>query len=53
MKKLNTLAIAVAASAFMLVGCNSSQTLTPAKQGEVEIVEYCSGKEYVTNDESL
>ena len=51
MKKLNTLAIVAATSVFMLVGCNSSQTLTPAKQGEVEIVEYCSGKEYVTNDE--
>ncbi|MAO46767.1 MAG: hypothetical protein CL823_06410 [Crocinitomicaceae bacterium] len=49
MKKLNTLAIAVAASAFMLVGCKGSQQITPAQQGEVEIVEYCTGSEFNTD----
>jgi hypothetical protein len=51
MKNLNTLAIVFVTASFILVGCNSSQQLTPSQQGEVEIVEYCSGKEYVTNDE--
>ena len=49
MKKLNTLAIALAASVFMLVGCKESQQLTPSQQGEVEIVEYCTGSEFNTD----
>ena len=49
MKNFNTLAIAIAASAMMLVGCKGSKQLTPAEQGEVEIIEYCTGPEYNTD----
>ena len=34
---------------FLLVGCSGSQSLTPAQQGEVEIIEYCTGSEYNTD----
>jgi len=49
MKNLNTLAIAFVTASFILVGCNSSQQLTPSQQGEVEIIEYCTGNDY-SND---
>jgi len=46
MKNLNTLILAIASAAFMLVGCNSSQELTPSDLGEVVIVEHCAGEEW-------
>ena len=49
MKNLNKLTIAIAASVMMLVGCKGSKQLTPAEQGEVEIIEYCTGPEYNTD----
>ncbi len=50
MKNFNTIAIAFVTIGLLLVGCNGSKSVTPSQQGEVEIVEHCSGKEYTTND---
>ena len=53
MKNLKTLALAFSAVAFLLVGCSGSKSLTPAQQGEVEIIEYCTGSEYNTDKENF
>tara|TARA_B100000427_G_scaffold325812_1_gene333334 strand:+ start:2944 stop:3510 length:567 start_codon:yes stop_codon:yes gene_type:complete len=49
MKNLNTLVLALATGALMLIGCSGSKQLTPEQQGEVEIIEYCTGSEFNTD----
>lgn len=51
MKHLNTLVLAFYTVAFFLVGCNNIQQVTPADQGAVEIVEFCTGSDYSTNED--
>ena len=44
MKNIHIIAISVFAIA--LSGCKGSQAITPTQNGEVEILEYCTGSEY-------
>ena len=39
MKNLNTLILAIATLGLILTGCKVAETLTPAQQGEVEIID--------------
>ena len=51
--KYSSILLCAAAGAFALTGCkgNKDTTSTPVSRGEVEIVEYCSGPEFLTNGE--
>ena len=49
MKNFNTLFLAFASLGLLLVGCKGPETLTPSQQGEVEIIEYCTGSEFNTD----
>ena len=49
MKKIHTLAIAAVAMTLGLAGCKSSNSITPSQNGEVEIIEYCTGSDYNTD----
>ena len=54
MNKLHyTLALLGATTALMLSSCKGSKdtSSTPETRGEVRIVEYCSGPEFLTNGE--
>ena len=46
MKNIHTLSIAVFAVTLGLAGCKGSQAITPSQNGEVEIIEYCTGSDY-------
>jgi hypothetical protein len=50
---LHTIALIGAASALVLSGCKGGKdtSSTPETRGEVRIVEYCSGPEFLTNGE--
>jgi hypothetical protein len=50
MKNIHTLAIAVFAVTLGLAGCKGSQAITPSQNGEVEIIEYCTGSDYNSDD---
>jgi hypothetical protein len=49
--KLSSLMLCAAAVGFALTGCKGKKDTasTPVSRGEVRIVEYCSGPEYLTN----
>lgn len=51
--KFSTLAWLAAGTALVLSGCkgNKETASTPETRGEVRIVEYCSGPDYLTNGE--
>jgi hypothetical protein len=51
--KFSTLAWLAAGTALILSGCkgNKETASTPETRGEVRIVEYCSGPDYLTNGE--
>lgn len=51
--KFSTLAWLAAGTALILSGCkgNKETSSTPETRGEVRIVEYCSGPDYLTNGE--
>jgi len=51
--KFSTLAMLAAGTALVLSGCkgNKETASTPETRGEVRIVEYCSGPDYLTNGE--
>lgn len=51
--KLSSLLLCAAAGAFALTGCKGKKDTasTPVSRGEVRIVEYCSGPEFLTNGE--
>ena len=51
--KLSSILLCAAAGAFALTGCkgNKDTASTPVSRGEVRIVEYCSGPEFLTNGE--
>jgi hypothetical protein len=51
--KLSSILLCAAAGAFALTGCkgNKDTASTPESRGEVRIVEYCSGPEFLTNGE--
>jgi len=46
--KIKTICFAVTAIIISLVGCkgNQANTITPTQNGEVEIIEYCTGADY-------
>ncbi|HHZ97078.1 MAG TPA: hypothetical protein EYN28_07710 [Flavobacteriales bacterium] len=44
--KIQTLGIAVFAITIGLAGCKGSQAITPSQNGEIEIIEYCTGSEF-------
>jgi len=46
MNTIKTLCIAASAIIFSLAGCKGNQAITPTQNGEVEIIEYCTGSEY-------
>ena len=46
MKNIHIIAISVFAISISLAGCKGSQAITPTQNGEVEILEYCTGSEY-------
>lgn len=51
--KFSTLALLAAGTALVMSGCkgNKETASTPETRGEVRIVEYCSGPDYLTNGE--
>ncbi|MFZ9055214.1 MAG: hypothetical protein ACO2ZL_05335 [Flavobacteriales bacterium] len=51
--KFSTLALLAAGTALVFSGCkgNKETASTPETRGEVRIVEYCSGPDYLTNGE--
>ena len=46
--KIKTICFAATALIISLVGCKANQanTITPSQNGEVEIIEYCTGADY-------
>jgi hypothetical protein len=52
-KVLHTFALLGATTALLLTGCKGGKdtSSTPQTRGEVRIVEYCSGPEFLTNGE--
>jgi len=44
--KIQTLGIAVFTISLGLAGCKGSKAITPAQNGEVEIIEFCTGPDY-------
>jgi len=53
MKSIHTLTVSFAVLALAFTGCKVEKetTSTPDSRGEVRIVEYCSGPEFLTNGE--
>jgi len=53
MKSIHTLTVSFAVLALAFTGCKGEKetTSTPDSRGEVRIVEYCSGPEFLTNGE--
>tara|TARA_B110000091_G_scaffold39599_1_gene42738 strand:+ start:167 stop:733 length:567 start_codon:yes stop_codon:yes gene_type:complete len=51
MKNIHFILIATAGIATALTGCKGTQGITPAQNGEVAIIEYCTGSEYTSNSE--
>lgn len=49
MKNFNLLALAFVTMGLLIVGCKESESLTPSQQGEVEIIEHCTGTEFNTD----
>ena len=49
MKNFNPLALAFVTMGLLIVGCKGSESLTPSQQGEVEIIEHCTGTEFKTD----
>ena len=46
MNIIKNLCFAASAIIFGLAGCKGNQAITPSQNGEVEIIEYCTGSEY-------
>lgn len=47
----NILILAIATLGLILTGCKVAETLTPAQQGEVEIIEHCTGSDFNSDKE--
>ena len=46
MNTIKLLSFTAAVIAMSLAGCKGSQAITPSENGEVEIIEYCTGSDY-------
>ena len=46
MNTIKTLCVAASVIIFSLAGCKGNQAITPSQNGEVEIIEYCTGSDF-------
>ena len=46
MNTIKLFSFTAAVIAMSLAGCKGSQAITPSENGEVEIIEYCTGSDY-------
>ena len=53
MNNIKTLCVAASAIIFSLAGCKGNQAITPTQQGEVRIVEFCTGPDYTSNSKTF